>query len=314
MPSHRPSIPAVDAGSAVAVVAPASAPTEWSDFEAGIRRLQAAGLTVVSSVEPKTQMGYLSASDDARAEALNNALRRSDVRAIFCARGGYGALRIIERIDYASMESAPKIIVGYSDVTAIHLAVLARTGIPGLSAAMVATDWGSIDEREASSVLNCLSGDAASGVFAPEGIALKAVRQGKAEGRLIGGNLSVLCRLIGTPYLPDVTGAILFVEDVGEPPYRIDGMLAQLRLSGVLRRIGGLVIGSFTEADPPPGKPSLPLDDVLNHYAAFVDGPVASGLPYGHFQPKEPVPVGIRGRLSVDGQSARLSALEQLVR
>ncbi|NNE46558.1 MAG: LD-carboxypeptidase [Rhodothermales bacterium] len=300
-------------GGTVGVVAPASAPANESDLEAGLARLRNAGFNVVTAFDMDKRDGYLADSDSDRLHYLNEMLARDDIAALFCARGGFGALRILSGIDFNSLRRAPKIIVGYSDITAIHLAALAQTGLPGLSAAMVSTDWKDIATDEEKAILACLAGTAADGVFAPDGLALTAERSGEAEGRSIGGNLSVLCKLVGSRYFPDPTDAILFIEEVGEPPYRIDGLLAQLHLSGVLDRIGGLVIGGITDAEPPDGKPSLMLDDILNHYFDLVDGPVASGLSYGHFQPKVPMPVGTRMRLNVRGETARLVALEQLV-
>jgi muramoyltetrapeptide carboxypeptidase len=136
------------------------------------------------------------------------------------------------------------------------------------------------------------------------------MQDGEREGVLLGGNLSLIAALVGTPFLPDLAGAVLFVEDVGEPPYRVDGLLARLRLAGVLEKLGGLVYGAFTGAEPPPNRPSLHLDEVLAHYAGFVPGPVACRLVYGHFPRKSTLPVGVRARLDVSGPWASLTVLE----
>jgi muramoyltetrapeptide carboxypeptidase len=310
----NPGVAALASGDKIAVIAPSSAPLETADLVAGLRRLEAKGFQIVTAYGMSEPPGYLADPDHLRLAFLNDTLARDDVRAVFCVRGGYGSLRILDRLDFDAIRRAPKIIVGYSDITAIHLGVLAHTGLPGLSAAMVATDWKDIDRSEADTIFDILAGTADTGLYDAEGLAIEPDRPGTAVGRAIGGNLTLLCRLLGTPYFPDPSGAILFIEEIGEQPYRVDGLFAQLRLSGVLERISGLVIGGITDAEPAPGRPSLDLRDVLRHYMQFVDGPVASKLPYGHFQPKVPMPVGVRVRLEADDQHARLTALEPLVR
>lgn len=124
----------------------------------------------------------------------------------------------------------------------------------------------------------------------------------------------MICSLLGTPYLPDLAGAILFVEDVGEKPYRIDRLFARLRLAGVLEKLGGLVFGAFTDADPPANRPSLTLEEVLDHYAQFVPGPVASGLIYGHFPNKSTLPIGLNASLKTSGSLASLTVIEPITR
>jgi muramoyltetrapeptide carboxypeptidase len=140
------------------------------------------------------------------------------------------------------------------------------------------------------------------------------MRPGTAEGVLIGGNLTLLTRLVGTPYLPDLAGAILFLEDVGEEPYRIDGLLAQLNLAGILDRIGGLVLGAFTAASPARLGPTLALREVFDDYFGEAPYPVARGLVYGHIASKNTLPIGVRARLEVGASRAALSILEPVVR
>ena len=147
-------------------------------------------------------------------------------------------------------------------------------------------------------------------ILGPGGESLTAVRPGAAEGVLLGGNLTLVAALLGTPYLPDLGGAILFVEEVGEPPYRIDRLFAQLRLAGVLDRLGGLVLGQFTGAEPPPNRPSLSLAAVLDDYTRPLPFPVARGLVYGHVPVKSTIPVGVRARLEVEGDAAALTVLD----
>ncbi|HEX8385111.1 MAG TPA: LD-carboxypeptidase, partial [Rubricoccaceae bacterium] len=223
--------------------------------------------------------------------------------------GGYGVLRLLDRLDYDAARANAPLVVGYSDVTALHLALYAQSGLPGLSGPMVAPDWPHIDADTEAHFWRLASGEAPVEIAGPGDDQPYGLRDGEAEGVLLGGNLTLVAALLGTPFLPDLTGAILVVEDVGEAPYRVDGLLARLKLAGVLERLGGLVFGLFTGADPLPGRPSLALDEVLDHYAACVDGPVAAGLTYGHVRRKVTLPVGVRCRLTVDGTDARLVAL-----
>ncbi|OZC03146.1 S66 peptidase family protein [Rubricoccus marinus] len=297
--------------SRVAVAAPSSAALHRKDAEAGLDALRARGLTVESGRALAPRLGYLAGTDDDRTAELNALFRRDDLDAIVCLRGGYGALRILDRLDWDALAAHPKLIVGYSDITALHFAAWALAGVPGLSAAMAAPDWPDLDPASEQQLWDVASGAHPWEVVGPGGEPLAPMSPGESEGTLIGGNLSLIAALLGTPYLPDLTGAILFIEDVGESPYRIDGLLARLHLAGVLKRLGGLVFGAFTGAEPPKNRPSLELDEVLAHYAAFVPGPVARGLVYGHFSRKTPMPVGVHARLTV-GADAVLTTLSPL--
>ncbi|MDX1421216.1 MAG: LD-carboxypeptidase [Rubricoccaceae bacterium] len=301
--------------SRVAVAAPASAALDPADAAAGLDALRARGLTVetLRPMSPPPQ-GYLAGPDAARADELNRLLARDDLDAVFCLRGGYGLLRLLDRIDYAAARQHPTLVVGYSDITALHLALWAKAGLPGLSGPMVAPDWPTLDRESEDQFWRLAGGAAPVAILGPGGEALVPMREGAAEGVLLGGNLTLVAALLGTPYLPDLDGAVLFAEEVGEAPYRVDGLLARLRLAGVLEQLGGLVFGAFTGGDPPPNRPSLSLDEVLEHYAQFVPGPVARGLVYGHFVRKSTLPVGVRARLEVDAESAALTVLEPVTR
>ena len=304
MPLPRPLTPSGRA----AVVAPASPALDPADAEAGLAALRARGLAV--EVVETVPTGYLAGTDADRADALNRALGRDDLDAVVCLRGGYGLLRILDRVDYAAARARPKLVVGYSDVTALHLALWKEAGLPGLSGPMVASDWGpGLDAETEADFWRVAGGASGYAVRGPGGETLGTLREGEVEGVLLGGNLALTCALLGTPYLPDLTGAVLFVEDVGEAPYRIDGLLARLRLAGVLERLGGLVFGMFTGAEVAPGRPTFSVDEVLAHYARFVDGPVATGLVYGHVRRKSTLPVGVRARLTASASGAELRVL-----
>ncbi|MBT8399296.1 MAG: LD-carboxypeptidase [Rhodothermia bacterium] len=297
-------------GERVAIVAPGSHPP-LQELKAGMQRLEKAGLIPENRVGAD-QYGYLSGRDADRVNALNRALTSPDLKTIFCARGGFGTTRILDRVDFAALAASPKLIVGYSDITALQLGALSVAAVPSLSAAMVAVDWPAIAEPEAGLILSILNGTADTGIYGESGIAMKPARAGAVTGPLVGGNLTMVCRLIGTPYLPDLSECILFLEEVGEAPYRIDGLFSQLHLSGILEKIGGLVLGAFTDAAAKPGQASLELDDVLAHWVDVAGVPAASGLPYGHISPKQPIPIGVEAELVVHQGDASLRATEQL--
>ena len=301
--------------SRIAVAAPASAALDPRHAEAGLEALKKRGLTVeavrLMSLKPH---GFLAGDDETRADELNTLFTRDDIDAIFCLRGGYGTLRILDRLDYDAMRSHPKLVVGYSDITALQLAIFCKTGLPSLSGPMVAPDWPKIDPASESMFWRLAGGKAPVEIIGPYGERLAGVKNGSAEGVLLGGNLTMICSLLGTPYLPDLTGAILFVEDVGEQPYQIDRLFARLRLAGVLEKLGGLVFGTFTRAKPRKGQPSLSLDEVLDHYAQFVPGPVARGLVYGHFTDKCTLPIGVKSSFEVNDTVACLTVNEPITR
>jgi muramoyltetrapeptide carboxypeptidase len=245
---------------------------------------------------------YLAGSDEHRLADLLGAYRARDARAIFSARGGYGVMRILPsiRID----ELPHKILVGFSDITALHLAQQAAGRItihgPVLTQLgrqppdVVQRLWDLLERPEPAAPLT----------------GSRCYVEGVAEGPLIGGNLSVLTRLLGTPYFPDVEGAILLLEDVGERPYRLDRMWTHLRLAGVLERIRGIVLGSFTSCDEKSDATYTP-DDILRHLARESRLPCAAGFPIGHGEINHPVPLGARVRL--DATAMRLEFLEAAV-
>ncbi len=305
LPLSRPLAP----GSRIRVLAPASAPFDADATDRGMAALRERGFDVIAPPS-REQYGHLSATDDQRLADLNDALRDPDTSAIVCVRGGYGTLRLLPGVDYAAARAHRPLLVGYSDITALQLALLTRSDLPSLSGPMVAVEWGDIDEQSETLFWDLARGGTSDDLLGPDGDRLTAMRSGTAEGTLIGGNLALVTRLIGTPYLPDLDGAILFFEEVGESPYRLDGMLAQLALSGTLDRIGGLVIGQITEADPRPGRPSLTIEQVLTDHLAHLPIPIASGLVYGHIPVKNTMPIGVRARLDVTDSSARLAILE----
>lgn len=300
MVARPPSLPP---GAPVAIVAPASPPRNLAVYEEGLARLRT-HYDVRSAWQPGTTCGYLAAPDADRAAALQRAILDPEIRAVFCVRGGYGCLRLLPHLDWAQARAHPTLLVGYSDITALHLAFYARAGWRGLSGPVV-TEWATADAATLGSFRDWSTGTARALTDRFEA-PLHTLVPGTATGPLLGGNLSVLTRLIGTPFAPSFEGTLLVLEDVAEAPYRIDRMLAHLEHAGILDRVAGVVLGSFS---PPPSEaPSRPLSAVFEDYFGHRSYPVVQNLPYGHCLPRCSVPIGVRGRLHASASSASLSA------
>jgi len=305
---------AIEPGDRIGVIAPASTPLDDKQFQAGLNRLKSLGFEIELGRSDVKAHGYLAGDDNERAAALNSMLNRNDCSAIICARGGYGSLRLLDMIDYEAARANPKILVGYSDITALHFALFERAGWYGLSGPMIASDWPHIGMASEKLFWDLAAGGWTGELLGPDGEKLLGTRSGTAEGFLVGGNLSVITALVGSRYMPAMEGAILFIEDVNEPPYRIDAYLAHLKLSGVLGKLGGLVVGKFTGWEPEKGEPTLSYEEVIDHYTQYVHGPVAVGLVYGHVPVKNTMPVGVRALLDVIDTEASLQILESVTR
>jgi muramoyltetrapeptide carboxypeptidase len=295
------------------IIAPASAPRTLESLQKGLLNLESAGFKPVFHRTDFHSHGFLAGTDKERLDEFNSFLNSREVDTLFCVRGGYGCLRLLDDIDYEAARAHPKTLVGYSDITALHLALFKHAGWVGISGPMVAVEWPDPEASNCHQFLDLISGRLRHGSLDAAEFPLTPVYSGSAEGTLLGGNLSLITKLCGTPHLPDMTGAILFLEEIGEIPYRIDGLLAQLKLNGILERLGGIVLGGFTEAEPKPGKPTLELDEVFKDYFAGLNIPVAKDLRYGHFPAKVAIPIGVQASLvCVDGR-AELQILESAV-
>ncbi len=280
--------PSLQPGDRVAVVAPAG-PFDRALFEEGIAVL-AQRYTPVFDDTLFASHRYLAGADETRAMALQRALDDDTVRAIFTARGGYGAMRLLPSLRLTT----PKWLVGFSDVTALHSAAQ-EAGWQSLHAPVL-TQLG----RQPPDVVQRLFASLEGRQVAPLH-GTRTVVAGIASGPLLGGNLSVLSRLIGTPYLPSLRGAVLLLEDVGEQPYRLDRMWQHLKLAGLLREVAGVVFGDFTgcEAKDQPYTSA----DVLDELARELNVPCAAGFPIGHGVVNQPVVLGARVTLDAGAQT-----------
>ena len=295
--------PALRKGDTIGIVAPASSMDEASATRA-IANLIRRGYKVRLSKGYLKARGYLAGSDKARAAEFNAFFADPTIKAILCLRGGYGSPRILDRLDYEMILKNPKILIGYSDITALLNGIHSKTGLVvfhGPMAKEFSPGRGLTPYTEkyfwpAFTPSSKLFGD--WGGPGPRGRAhLKTIRGGQAEGVLVGGNLSVLVSTIGTPYEPRSDDCILFLEDVSEKPFRIDRMLNQLRLSGKLGQYKGVLLGSFTGCLPLRQAGRIGLLDVFDHYFANLGVPVLSGYAAGHQPDQATLPFGIRVHL-----------------
>jgi muramoyltetrapeptide carboxypeptidase len=251
--------------------------------------------------------GYLAGTDEERLTDLNDALRDSSIDAIWCIRGGYGSLRLLDQVDYAAMAERPKALIGFSDATALLNAIHRLTGVVTFHGPVARASLTAFSRLHLDRVLTTAEPAGRLGriplppdVLVPQDNRIVSLSGGVAEGPLAGGNLTLLQCLIGTPYFPELAGAILFLEDVGEDLYRVDRMLAHLRLIGALRRLAGVLVGRFTDLRRSGGDGALGFDEVLAGYLEPLGIPVAYGFPVGHIEAQWTLPLGVRARLDAD--------------
>jgi muramoyltetrapeptide carboxypeptidase len=306
--------PRLRQGDLIGLVSPASAPSSSEKIEGGVRYLESLGYRTTVAPHALASYGYLAGTDEERAADFNAMVNNPKVKAIFALRGGYGTPRILEALDYGLLKRHPKIIVGYSDLTSLQLAILRKCSLVTFSGPMVAVEmWNTIDPYTEEQFWRLVTSPKIAGAldFPPEHHPA-AVRIGKATGRLIGGNLALVMASVGTPYLPALKGNILFAEDVDEAPNRVDRMFMQLKNAGILSSIAGLVLGLFTECVPSdPSSPHFTIDQVLADVVHHTHVPILGNLPYGHVPRKLTLPIGVRARMDVG--KLRLEILESAV-
>lgn len=275
--------PRLKRGDTISVIAPAG-PVDPSEILPGMDRLQAMGFKVLPASHLYERKEYLAGDDAARLQDFHSAFKNREVNAVFCARGGYGTLRLLPGIRFAAIRRNPKILVGYSDVTSLLLSVYKKTGLVTFHGPTV-REYSRNQGNNLEALIRLLSSDQRCSFDLNGALVL---RQGRAEGRLIGGNLSLICHLAGTRHMPDPRGAILFLEDRGEPPYRIDRMLTHLKLCGFLKNLSGIIAGQFEDCGE-----NFRVDELLLDAVAGLDIPVVSGFPIGHGEQNLTLPMGL---------------------
>ena len=298
------------------MVAPSAAPNEPERIRFAIDTVESLGFKVKPGAHLFDRDGYLAGSDAARADDLNAMFADDGVDAIWCVRGGYGASRILPALDYALMQRKPKALIGYSDITALHVAIHRHAGLVTFHGPVAFRAFTPYSLGELKRVL--WTGETPVRLGGPppferaEGRVdwenrVTTLVPGKARGRLLGGNLCLMSHLCGTPYFPDLRGAILFLEDVEEAYYRIDRMLTQLWLSGALAGVAGVAFGKFTNCNSSPFfLQNRPLDDILAERCRALGVPAVSGIMVGHIEDQTTLPVGCLAELDADAGTLTL--------
>ena len=296
-------------GDKIGLIAPASAVSP-RQIEVGLHNMRGMGLDPQLGQSVREVHGYLAGTDEQRAGDINAMFADPEINAVFAISGGWGCARLLPLLDWDLIRGNPKLLIGYSDITALHCAFAARAGFPTIHAPNAANRW---DVASWNSFWWLAFAGLAPLLGRPSeetqvGRAARTVSAGHAKGRLLGGNLTVISTLMGTPWMPDMDGAILFLEDVGEAPYRIDRMLQQLSLAGVLDRLDGIIFGQCTRCDPP-GEEGLgfQLDEILDHHLAPLAIPAVSGANIGHVGNQISLPVGAEIELDADARTIRVA-------
>jgi len=305
---------ALHSGDTIGIIAPASAPQVAEKITKSVRYFEQLGYRVELGKHLREPRGYLAARDSSRLDDLHSMFSNKKVRAIFLIRGGYGSIRLLPEINYDLIKRNPKILIGYSDATALFNAIYKKTGLQSMFyGPMAGVDiWEDFNSFAEECMWKALTSNKPLGKLPADRGEIKLLGKKKfapVTGKLIGGNLTVLSSIMGTPLIPSLKDRILFFEDVDEKPYRIDRYLAQLRAAGVLSSAKAILLGQFTDCDPEKGKPSLSEEEVFHDYFDNLNIPVLMNLPSGHIPRQWTIPLGAKYR--IEGNT--LSVIESVL-
>ncbi len=300
-------------GDTIGVIAPASG-LSAEDFDKALQNMADLGFKTKVGKNARNINGFLAGTDKERLDDLHWAFGDNEIDAVWCVRGGYGVSRLLPNVDFGLIKKNPKIFIGYSDITALHLAISQNCGLVTFHGPVAASTFSDYSKKH---VINMLMNPSAPYKIelSPDNVAKESnlfkteiITKGKCRGKIVGGNLSLLTALAGTPFaLRNVKGKILFIEDVGELPYRIDRMLTQLRQSVDLHSLAGIALGVFEDCNPK-NSDSQSLIDVIKDRLGDLKIPVIYGLSFGHIRDQFTLPVGIEAEL--DTENATMTFLE----
>lgn len=300
--------PRLKSGDAVGIISPAGATFRSEDLDIVMDAVLGLGLVPRPAPHVLARYGYLAGRDRDRAADVNQFFADDSIAALLPIRGDWGSARILPYLDYELIRQNPKVIVGFSDLTALLLGITAQTGLVTFHGPNGFTSWKSEQTEAFRQVLfagqamtfeNSLASEDSDRLMQTR-FRVNTITPGRAQGRLYGGNLSVLAGIVGSPYIPDLTGAILFLEDVGESIYRVDRMLTQLKLAGLFDQLAGFVFGQCTNCGPTNGYGALTLEEVLQDHIAPLGIPAWSNAAIGHVEPILTLPLGIEASIDAD--------------
>lgn len=307
-------------GDTIGIIAPASAPPDPHALDRAVTALEGYGFKVKLAKNVRARLGFMAGTDRARAEDLMAMFTDKKVKAIHCLRGGYGATRILERLNFSVIARHPKIFSGYSDITALHIAIqkfskFVSFHAPMVNGALAAADVPGFTKKSFFRTVMEAKPPGSLSDGCPQN-KIEILRRGLAEGELIGGNLSLLCASLGTPFAPSFKGKILFFEDISERPYRLDRMLTQLLNAGILQQVAGVAVGVNHDCDErgknSTGEYQQSGADVVKERLSTLRVPIVTGLPFGHVDLNATIPCGARALL--DGKKGDLIITEAAVR
>lgn len=289
-------------GDLIGIISPASPAENPMLIEQGVRYIEGLGYRTILGKNVGKEKGYLAGTDEERVEDIHEMFSQKKVKAIFCLRGGYGAFRLLDKIDYKLIKNNPKIFVGFSEITALQMAFLNKANLVTFAGPMVLPNFSveisSFTEENFWSMIT--SSKKNRKIILAESEAIFENNSMTASGTIIGGNLAVFSALIGTAFLPDVKSKILLLEEISEPPYKIDRMLNQLRLNYVFEEVKAIILGNFLdchEADT--SKKTLLLSDVLVDYFKSLNIPIIQNFPFGHSQKIITLPMGTKVKIDL---------------
>ena len=286
-------------GDTVAFVAPAGRLYDMDALKRMKKVMEEFGFNVRFGRHVRNRHGYFAGRDEERADDINRFFKDPDIRAIIAVRGGWGTARILPMLDFESLAENPKILCGFSDITALQMAVRQQTGLVTYHGPNGTSDWTSFTRRSFRKTLMEGLYNELIDIPVRSRYRLRTIRPGKARGYLLGGNLTLLVSLAGTPYEPDLDGSILFLEDIGEQIYRVDRMLTQMRLAGMLDGVRGVVFGRCSDCEKGPGA-SLTLEQVLKEHFTRSDCPIFYGAMISHEPDNLTLPQGVKAEMDAD--------------
>jgi muramoyltetrapeptide carboxypeptidase len=288
-------------GDLIGIISPASSPDDLSLIEGGVKYIEGLGYHTILGNNVGKSRGYLAGTDAERVDDIHQMFCDKNVKAIFCLRGGYGAFRLLDKIDYKIIRNNPKIFVGFSEITALQMAFLQKANLITFAGPMVLPNF----SKEVSTYTEenfwrmITSAKKLGKVKLPKLDKLPSLNLGITAGRLAGGNLAVFVSLLGTKYLPDLNNKILLLEEINEPPYKIDRMFNQLRLNKVFKKVKGIILGSFVDcSEPDKEKKTLTLEEIRADYLGSINIPVIHSFPHGHIKDMLTLPIGTKIKLN----------------
>lgn len=304
-------------GDTLGIIAPASAPPDPKVVDHAVKVLKRLGFRVKLAPNVHKRHGFLAGTDRERASDVMRMFTDKKVDAVLCVRGGYGTARLLPMLDYKAIRANAKIFVGFSDITSLHCAFLREAKLISFHGPMLVSDFANAEMPEftVKSFLETLSGKRMGLCDGYAGKTVKILRRGVARGQLVGGNLALLCTTLGTRWRPEFKGRILFLEDIGEQPYRFDRMLTQLLNCGLLQKVAGVVVGLNADCEDPKAKATTEyrqtLEDVLRERLLPLKIPMVMGLPFGHVAHNGTLPFGIK--VELDANRGELNFAEPCV-